>query len=89
MGGHTMREGLTVGRSLSAAAIVRLRRAGVNGSVAFYSTPSAQPRACSHYCSPFALTCGLQPPPPPAPCGSADTAEGLFEAMMRDRGVRH
>ena len=56
MGGHTMREGLTVGRSLSAAAIVRLRRAGVNGSVAFYTTPSTQPRACSHCCSPFALT---------------------------------
>ncbi len=31
MGGLTMREGLTVGRSLSAAAIVRLRRAAVNG----------------------------------------------------------
>ncbi len=56
MGGHTMREGLTVGRSLSAAVIVRLGWAGVNGSAAFSSTPSAQPRACSHYCSPFALT---------------------------------
>ena len=33
MGGHTMREGLTVGRSLSAAAIVRLGRAGVNGAL--------------------------------------------------------
>ncbi len=34
MGGHTKREGLTVGRSLSTAAIVRLRRAGVNGRAA-------------------------------------------------------
>ncbi len=31
MGGRTMREGLTVGRSLPAAAIVRLGWAGVNG----------------------------------------------------------
>ncbi len=44
MGGHTMREGLTVGRSLSAATIVRLGGAGVNGFVAFSSTPSAQPQ---------------------------------------------
>ena len=34
MGGHTMREGHTVGRSLSAAAIVRLGRAAVNGGLA-------------------------------------------------------
>ena len=32
MGGHTMREGLTVGRSLSAAAIVYLGCMGVNGA---------------------------------------------------------
>ena len=32
MGGHTMREGLTVGRSLSAAESMRLGRAGVIGS---------------------------------------------------------
>ena len=32
MGGHTMREGLTVGRSLSAAEIMRLGGAAVNGS---------------------------------------------------------
>ncbi len=89
MGDHTMREGLTVGRSLSAAAIVRLRRAGVNGSVAFSSTPNANPApvvtTALRSPSPF----GIQPPPPPAPCGSADTAEGLFDAMMRGRGVCH
>ncbi len=42
MGGHTMREGLTVGRSLPAAAIVRLAWAAVNG--AHSSTRTDQPR---------------------------------------------
>ncbi len=34
-----MREGLTVGRSLSAAAIVRLGWAGVNGALARFPPP--------------------------------------------------
>jgi len=36
-----MREGLAVGRSLSAAAIVRLGGAGVNGTVRLLSLPPA------------------------------------------------
>ena len=52
MGGHTMREGLTVGRSLSAAAIVRLRRAGVKrGGLKFL-----EPRQAST-CQQLGVTC--------------------------------
>ncbi len=44
MGGHTMREGLTVGRSLSAAAIVYLGGMGVNGVLLVFR---AMPGGCS------------------------------------------
>ncbi len=49
MGGHTMRVGLTVERSLSAVAIVRLGGAGVNGALTKRSAhdPMTEEPACS------------------------------------------
>lgn len=52
---------------------------GCQRSVAFSSTPSAQPRACSHDCSPFALT--LRP-------SATASASALWQRGHSGRTVR-